>query len=89
MTDEHNASARFSAILPLDLAFKILLTLKKFGAIIRSGIDLLIKSIFMLTVDGGPGENSRYQKAINAFLMLYFSLPMLKGEGVLIGTREK
>ena len=30
----------------------------------RSGIDRLVKPVFVFTVDGGPDENPRYQKVI-------------------------
>jgi len=41
-----------------------LLTLKEFEVITRSGIDRVVKPIFIFTVDGGPDENPRYQEVI-------------------------
>jgi len=42
-----------------------LLTLKEFEVITRTGIDRVVKPIFIFTVDGGPDENLRYQKVIS------------------------
>ena len=41
-----------------------MLTLKELEVITRSGIDLVVKPIFIFTVDGGPDENPRYQAVI-------------------------
>ena len=46
------------------LDFEKLLTLKEFEVMTRSGIDRVVKPIFIFTVDGGPDENPRYQKVI-------------------------
>jgi len=54
------------------LDFERLLRFKGFEDMTRSGIDWLVKPIFVFTVDGGPDENQRYQKiikvAINHFV---------------------
>jgi len=46
------------------LDFERLLHLKEFEDLTRSGIDRLVKPVFVFTVDGGPDENPRYQKVI-------------------------
>lgn len=57
---KHSSSTAFSH----GLDFDKLLTLQEFDVITRTGIDRLVKPILMLTVDGGPDENPRYQKVI-------------------------
>lgn len=44
--------------------FKKLLTLKDFDAVTKTDAGH-VKPVFMLTVDGGPDENPRYDKVIN------------------------
>jgi len=46
------------------LDFERLLHLKEFEDMTRSGIDRLVKPVFVFTVDGGPDEKPRYQKVI-------------------------
>ena len=41
-----------------------MLTLKEFEVITRSGIDRVVKPIFIFTFDGGTDENPRYQEVI-------------------------
>ena len=38
--------------------------LKEFEVKTRSGIDRVVKPIFIFTFDGGPDENPRYQEVI-------------------------
>ena len=46
------------------LDFERLLHLKEFEDMTRSGIDPLVKPVFVFTVDGGLDENPRYEKVI-------------------------
>ena len=46
------------------LDFEKWLTLKEFEIITRSGIDCVVKPIFIFTVDCGLDENPRYQEVI-------------------------
>ena len=45
------------------LDFERLLHLKEFEDMTRSGIDRLVKPVFVFTADGGPDEKPRYQKS--------------------------
>ncbi|BFZ21940.1 hypothetical protein BsWGS_24979 [Bradybaena similaris] len=69
---KHSSSTSFSH----GLDFERLLSLKEFDVITRSGIDGQVKPILVLTVDGGPDENPRYQKvikvAVHHFLQHHF-----------------
>jgi hypothetical protein len=90
---KHSSSTAFSH----GLDFDKLLTLQEFDVITRTGIDRLVKPILMLTVDGGPDENPRYQKvitvAVHHFLQHDFDALFLATnapeEAHLIGSREK
>ena len=53
-----------STALSHGLDFEKLLTLHEFDDITKSGVDRTVKPILVLTVDGGPDENPRYQKVI-------------------------
>lgn len=53
-----------STALSHGLDFEKLLTLHEFDDITKSGVDRIVKPILVLTVDGGPDENPRYQKVI-------------------------
>ena len=52
--------------------FEKLFILKEFDVITRSGIDRLVKPIFMLTVDRGSDESPRYQKGIKVAIHYFF-----------------
>ena len=57
---KHSSSTAMSH----DLDFERLLHLKEFEDMTRSGIDRLVKPVFVFTVDGGPDENPHYQTLI-------------------------
>lgn len=59
---KHASSTAFSHALD----FEKLLNVKEFDEITKTGIDRVVKPIFVFTVDGGPDENPRYQKVIKA-----------------------
>jgi len=66
---KHSSSTAFSHALDFEKKF---LTLKKFEVITRSGIDRVVKPIFIFTFDGGPDKNPRYQKVIRVAIHHFF-----------------
>ena len=71
---KHSSSTAFNH----GLDFKKLLALKEFDVITKSGINSLVKSIFMLIVDSSPGENPVYQKVINVAIYYFLRYQCLR-----------
>lgn len=57
---KHSSSTAYAHARDLDKLFE----LEEFKDMIKFGVDNAIKPIFIITVDGGPDENPRYQKVI-------------------------
>ena len=57
---KHSSSTAYAHALD----FERLLQLPEFNAIIKYGPDNAVKPVIVITVDGGPDENPRYQKVI-------------------------
>jgi hypothetical protein len=54
------------------LDFERLLSVPEFEKIVKSGPEKSVKPVIFLAVDGGPGENPRYQNVIDVAVLLLF-----------------
>jgi hypothetical protein len=48
------------------------LSVPEFEKIVKSGPEKSVKPVIFLAVDGGPGENPRYQNVIDVAVLLLF-----------------
>lgn len=76
---KHSSSTAYSHAFD----FERLLQLSEFDSITRSGIDRLIKPVVVVTVDGGPDENPRYQKVIKVAISHFCKYDL---DAILIAT---
>lgn len=57
---KHSSSTAYAHALDFERLFE----LEEFQTIMKFGVEKAVKPVFIVTVDGGPDENPRYQKVI-------------------------